>query len=80
LVQAWFLLALAPVANVVPSGVMVAERTLYMPSAGLCFLGAAALAHLAEAGPVRSRMATATGWTRGGRRIRFRHGDRALAG
>jgi hypothetical protein len=57
---AWFLLALAPVANVVPSGVMVAERTLYMPSAGLCFLGAAALARLAERGPVRSRLATAT--------------------
>jgi hypothetical protein len=57
---AWFLLTLAPVANVVPSGVMVAERTLYMPSAGLCFLGAAALAHLAKGGPMRSRLAAVT--------------------
>lgn len=36
---AWFLLALAPVANIIPSGVLVAERTLYLPSFGLCFIG-----------------------------------------
>jgi hypothetical protein len=55
---AWFLLALAPVANVVPSGVMVAERTLYMPSAGLCFLAAAAWARLLQGSQARARLAT----------------------
>ncbi len=37
----WYLLALAPVANIIPSGVLVAERTLYLPSFGICFLGGA---------------------------------------
>src|SRR5262249_41934977 len=37
----WFLLALFPVMNVIPTGVLVAERTLYVPSLGICFLAAA---------------------------------------
>lgn len=38
---AWFGLLLLPVANIIPTGVLVAERTLYLPSLGLCFLLAA---------------------------------------
>ena len=37
----WFGLTLLPVSNLVPTGVLVAERTLYMPSLGICFLLAA---------------------------------------
>ena len=43
----WFAICLLPVANVVPIGVLVAERTLYLPSAGftalagLCWVKAA---------------------------------------
>ena len=36
----WFLLTLFPVLNVVPSGVLVAERNLYLPVAGVVFLAA----------------------------------------
>lgn len=36
---AWYLLALAPVSNVIPiPGIYMAERWLYLPSAGLCGL------------------------------------------
>uniref|UniRef100_Q020J9 Glycosyltransferase RgtA/B/C/D-like domain-containing protein n=1 Tax=Solibacter usitatus (strain Ellin6076) TaxID=234267 RepID=Q020J9_SOLUE len=34
----WFAICLLPVANVVPIGVLVAERTLYLPSAGIAAL------------------------------------------
>jgi len=41
---AWIGVALAPVANLVfPSGVLVAERTLYLPSAGLALAAGAGL-------------------------------------
>ena len=36
----WFLVALFPVLNIVPSGVLVAERTLYLPVAAVVFLAA----------------------------------------
>jgi len=42
---AWIGIALAPVANLLfPSGVLVAERTLYLPSAGLALAAGAGLA------------------------------------
>lgn len=34
----WFLIALFPVMNIIPSGVLIAERTYYLPSFGICFL------------------------------------------
>lgn len=37
----WFLIAFFPVSNVIPCGVLVAERTLYLPSLGICFIGGA---------------------------------------
>jgi hypothetical protein len=45
----WFGLALLPVANLIPTGVLVAERTLYLPSLGVCFLLAALLGPFAAA-------------------------------
>ena len=44
----WFGLTLLPVANLVPTGVLVAERTLYMPSLGICFLLAAVFAQFTD--------------------------------
>lgn len=38
LAAGWFAICLLPVANVVPIGVLVAERTLYLPSAGITAL------------------------------------------
>lgn len=39
---AWFLVVILPVSNlIVPAGVMLAERTLYLPSVGLAFVVAA---------------------------------------
>jgi tetratricopeptide (TPR) repeat protein len=41
---AWFFLFLLPTANIVPIGELIAERFLYLPSAGFCLaLGALAL-------------------------------------
>jgi protein O-mannosyl-transferase len=39
----WFLLTFLPVSNIIPTGVLVAERTLYLPSLGVCFLFASAI-------------------------------------
>jgi protein O-mannosyl-transferase len=44
----WFFIALLPVSNLVPSGVLVGERNLYLPSVGICFLGGAAYAWCRE--------------------------------
>jgi protein O-mannosyl-transferase len=52
----WFLVALFPVMNFIPTGVLVAERTLYMPSLGVCFLAAAWLGRLSR-GAARSALA-----------------------
>jgi len=52
----WFLLTLFPVMNVIPTGVLVAERTLYLPSLGVCFLAAAWLDRLPR-GPARGALA-----------------------
>jgi hypothetical protein len=42
----WFALTLLPVSNIVPTGVLVAERTLYLPSLAVCFLAATVLARV----------------------------------
>ena len=39
----WFLLTFFPVSNIIPTGVLVAERTLYLPVLGICFLAAVVL-------------------------------------
>ncbi|MFO0949948.1 MAG: hypothetical protein U0835_02120 [Isosphaeraceae bacterium] len=44
----WFLLTFLPVSNILPTGVLVAERTLYLPSLGVCFLLASLYERLAE--------------------------------
>ncbi len=55
----WFLIALFPVANIIPSGVLVAERTLYLPSVGIAFVLGALAARLAVAGLMPERWAPA---------------------
>jgi len=40
---AWFLVALFPVSNIIPTGILVAERLLYLPSMGFCMLLALAM-------------------------------------
>lgn len=48
----WMLAAMLPVANLLfPTGVLVAERTLFLPSVGLTFLGLGAWRHLATHSP-----------------------------
>ena len=52
----WVVMAISPVANVLfPSGVVVAERTLYLPSVGAALLAAVVLERAAAAG--RQRLA-----------------------
>ncbi|MFT3787925.1 MAG: hypothetical protein QM770_17435 [Tepidisphaeraceae bacterium] len=46
LALAWLLLTFFPVSNIIPSGVVVAERTLYLPVLGVCVLIAATLSAL----------------------------------
>lgn len=45
----WAFVALTPVMHLVPVGVLLAERLLYLPSAGFCLAAGAALARLAPA-------------------------------
>jgi Flp pilus assembly protein TadD len=45
----WTFVALTPVLHIVPVGVLLAERLLYLPSAGFCLAAGAALARLAPA-------------------------------
>ncbi len=56
---AWFLAALLPVSNILPIGILVAERTLYLPSIGIAALGGLVLARL-RAIPRRGRWAAAS--------------------
>jgi hypothetical protein len=51
----WFVLTLLPVANVIPTGVLVAERTLYLPSLGVCCLAASVLVHLVGTAAPKNR-------------------------
>ena len=45
----WIFVALLPVANVVPAGVLMAERLLYLPSVGFCLWAGHGLAWAAQA-------------------------------
>jgi tetratricopeptide (TPR) repeat protein len=56
----WFALALLPVSNVVPTGVLVAERTLYLPSMGACFLAAALLDRVGRRSSESGRLVSAS--------------------
>jgi Flp pilus assembly protein TadD len=56
---AWFLIALLPVSNIVPIGALMAERFLYLPSAGFC-LALAATVGRAGAGNRRFLLGTMT--------------------
>jgi tetratricopeptide (TPR) repeat protein len=66
----WIAIALLPVANLVfPVGVLIAERTLYLPSAGLALAVGAWLKDLA---PARLRLAVGTVVVAGGLRTALR--------
>ncbi len=55
LAVAWTFVALLPVTHVVPIGVLMAERLLYLPSAGFClWVGAEAAALVARRWPSRT--------------------------
>ena len=57
----WFPLAILPVSNLLfPIGVLVAERTLYLPSVALAIAGAGFFAALPAARPALRRAATAS--------------------
>jgi Flp pilus assembly protein TadD len=56
---AWFAVAVLPVSNlVVPSGVLLAERTLYLPSVGAAMVAAALVAAAAGSAGARTRLVT----------------------
>jgi protein O-mannosyl-transferase len=58
----WFALTLLPVANLLfPTGVLLAERTLYLPSVGLSILVAGAAEWVIEKHPGRLRLAGVAG-------------------
>ncbi|HEX9860922.1 MAG TPA: tetratricopeptide repeat protein [Nitrospirota bacterium] len=40
----WFFTALLPVSNIIPAGVIMSERAMYIPSLGICMIMAAAIA------------------------------------
>jgi len=44
----WIFLALLPVLNIIPIGVLMAERLLYLPSVGFCIVAGAGVAVLLE--------------------------------
>jgi Flp pilus assembly protein TadD len=56
----WTLGALAPVLQIVPVGVLLAERLLYLPSAGFCLAAGVAIARLLPATATSTLTATAT--------------------
>lgn len=58
----WTFVGLAPVLHLVPVGVLMAERLLYLPSAGFCLAAGAALARLV---PAADAPAAPRGRTRG---------------
>jgi len=59
---AWVAIAMAPVANVLfPTGIIVAERTLFLPSVGVALIVAGVAGSLGtRLGPVGARMAVTT--------------------
>lgn len=54
---AWCGIALLPVSNLVPTGIILAERTLFLPSIGFLIAAAAVGARLASAWPGRPMLA-----------------------
>jgi hypothetical protein len=57
---AWFVVVILPVSNlIVPAGVMLAERTLYLPSVGLAFVVAAVGNRMLDRDRLRAFMAVA---------------------
>jgi Flp pilus assembly protein TadD len=57
----WTFVALLPVLHLLPIGVLMAERLLYLPSAGFCIAAGALLAGAMRPGPVRSGAPTTAG-------------------
>ena len=55
----WIFLPLLPVLQVIPVGVLLAERLLYLPSVGFCLAVAAALGGWLGRGPAAARAAAA---------------------
>ena len=54
----WFIVAYGPVSNVlVPTGIVTAERTLFLPSVGVVLVAAAALLYLLDGAERRTRVA-----------------------
>lgn len=59
LIAGWFLLAILPVANLLfPIGVLIAERTLYLPSVAVCFLAGFAFDRALQSQERARRVAT----------------------
>jgi hypothetical protein len=53
----WFLITVVPVSNlVIPAGILLAERTLYLPSVGLSMVAAGLVAKVPKAAPHRTRL------------------------
>jgi Flp pilus assembly protein TadD len=46
----FFFVAMAPVSNIVPTGILMAERVLYLPAASVCLLAGSALERLMRSG------------------------------
>jgi protein O-mannosyl-transferase len=60
LVAGWFLITILPVANFFfPIGVLIAERTLYLPSVAVCFIAGLAWDHGRQAAARETRRLTA---------------------
>lgn len=52
---AWFLISLLPVSNIIPIGILMAERSMYLPSVGVCAALGLAFAWAASQGSPRNR-------------------------
>jgi len=56
----WFVITILPVSNlIVPAGILLAERTLYLPSVGLAMVAGGLVAAMPEGTPGRTRRLTA---------------------
>jgi hypothetical protein len=57
----WFIIAYGPVSNVLlPTGIVTAERTLFLPSVGVVLVGAATMLYLLDGAPRRTRVMVAS--------------------
>jgi Flp pilus assembly protein TadD len=57
----WIFVALLPVLNIVPIGVLMAERLLYLPSVGFCIAAGAGAAMLVDRAPAQRRLLSTGG-------------------